>query len=302
MTERFVADPPNRVVRRIHPDGTIDIFAGNGTDVFVDSVAAINSGIRPENLEVGPNGSVYVADFRHSRISRVDANGLITAVAGNGQCTSAALPPDGSVATAVELCNPEQFAVGPDGTLYIANDDAVLRVGPDGLLYRVAGLGARDGVACYYEDFGFNEICRDEILATRARIGLVGGVALGPDGSLYVGDIFAAVIRRVTPDGLIHRFAGTGDLGFSGDGGAALDATMDEPSDIFVAPDGVLYFNDDGDRIRKVTTGGTILTVAGTLVSCQPSDNPCEGAPALQAERRQQTDGERGRGRKDHEA
>ncbi len=280
----YVADEGNRVVRRIRGNGSIDVFAGNGTTQVIDNVPATATGTQPSYLRVGPDGSVYIAEFSDNRIRRVNPHDTITTVVGNGQCTNNALPANGSVATAIELCSPEKFAVGPDGTLYVANDDVLLRVGPDGLVYRVAGIGTRDGTACFYQDFGFNELCQDEILATRARIGLVGGVALGPDGSLYIGDIYANVIRRVTPDGLIHRFVGTGQSGFSGDGGPAIDALIREPSDLFVSPSGALYFNDDGKRIRKVTSGGTIVTAVGNGEFCDTVDDPTcsEGAPALQ--------------------
>ena len=283
----YVADLGNDQVHRISWDGVIELFAGNGQSAASgDGGPALSAGMNPLNVEVGPGGSVYVADNANNRIRRINARDTIETVAGNGTCVTGALAPDGSTATAVELCSPERFAVGPDGSLYIAYWDVVWRVGPDGLVYRVAGLGTRDGEACYYQDFGFNEICQDEILATSARIGFIGSLALGPDGSIYIGDVYANVIRRVTPDGIIHRFAGTGMSGSTGDGGPAVDATMWEPSDLFVGPDGTVYFVDDWYRIRRISSGGTITTIAGNGQLCSTSTNPTcsEGAPALQAQ------------------
>ncbi|MBI1356355.1 MAG: hypothetical protein GC160_18595 [Acidobacteria bacterium] len=87
-------------------------------------------------------------------------------------------------------------------------------------------------------------------------------VGVGPDGAVYISDPGHRVIRRVGSDGIIRTFAGTGQRGFSGDGGPAAEAVLSQPGPIAFGPDGSLYFADER-RIRRVATDGIIQTVAG---------------------------------------
>jgi uncharacterized protein (TIGR03437 family) len=90
------------------------------------------------------------------------------------------------------------------------------------------------------------------------------GVALGPDG-LYFSDGNNNRVRKVTPDGLIHTIAGTGLIGFSGDGGPAVAAHLNQPTDVKFDASGNLYVADSGNRrVRKIDPSGTITTVAGS--------------------------------------
>ena len=98
--------------------------------------------------------------------------------------------------------------------------------------------------------------------ATQGELIQPGGLALGPDGSLYIADTFSNLVRSVRPDGVIESIAGLPEEGPSGDGGAALDTPVLLPVDVAVGPDGTVYVAADG-RIRKITPDGTITTVAG---------------------------------------
>ncbi len=105
----------------------------------------------------------------------------------------------------------------------------------------------------------------DNGAATAATLAYPQGIALGPDGSLYIADSSNNRIRRVNPQGIISTVAGTGSYGFSGDGGQATAAMLAYPSDIVVAADGSLYIADTGNnRIRRVAPNGVISTIAGT--------------------------------------
>ena len=111
---------------------------------------------------------------------------------------------------------PVAVAVGPDGSLYFEGrgNGRVGRVDPDGVITTVAGGGNRT---------------EDGIPATQARIRAPHGLAVGPDGSLYIADWTDYRIRRVSPDGIITTVAGTGTYGFSGDGGPATQARDHTP-------------------------------------------------------------------------
>jgi hypothetical protein len=89
-------------------------------------------------------------------------------------------------------------------------------------------------------------------------------LAVGPDGRLYVADDTRNEILEWSRRGTFHVIAGTGRAGFSGDRGAALEAELDQPGGMTVAPDGTLYFADTGNgRIRAISPAGTITTIAG---------------------------------------
>jgi RHS repeat-associated protein len=143
-------------------------------------------------------------------------------------------------------------AVGPDGSEYVAlpHGDLIVRVAPDGTQSVVAGNGTE----------GFNG---DGIPATDAALGDPAGIAVGPDGSLYIAEESNNRIRRISPDGMISTVAGTGTRGFDGDGGPATAALLTFPTRVAVGTDSTIYFVDGVKRIRRVTPDGVISTVAG---------------------------------------
>jgi NHL repeat len=106
------------------------------------------------------------------------------------------------------------------------------------------------------------------------------GVAWLADGSVLVADTLNHRVRRIWPSGIIETVAGTGTAGFSGDGGAATSARLNRPSGVEPTADGGFLIADLGNRrVRKVSAGGTIATVAGNG-SAGASGN---GGPATSA-------------------
>jgi RHS repeat-associated protein len=204
----------------------------------------------PAGLTVGPDGSLYIADSYNNRIRRVDPNGLITTVAGNGTGGSGG---DGGPATQAQLYSPVDVALGIDGSLYIAdsNNYRVRRVSPEGIITTVAGTGMTGSGG-------------DGQPATQAALNHPYGITVGQDGSLYIAELFGHRVRRVGPDGLITTVAGMGTPGFSGDGGPAMAAHLANPWGLAIGPDGSLYIADASNyRIRRVSPDGLITTVAG---------------------------------------
>jgi len=130
---------------------------------------------------------------------------------------------------------------------------------------------AGDGVAGYSGDGG---------LSTKARINNPYGVALGPDGALYFCEIGNHVIRRAAKDGVISTVAGTGAKGWSGDGGPALKAALNEPYEIRFDRGGAMVFVEMRNHlIRRVGPDGVISTLAGGGGAGFEGD----GGPATQA-------------------
>jgi hypothetical protein len=161
----------------------------------------------------------------------------ITTIAGHGDF---GLLGDGGPAKDARLTFPEGVSVTPDGALYIADSfhHRVRKVGTDGTITTVAGNG----------EFGFSG---DGGPAKDARLTDPRGIAVGPDGTLYIADTRNHRVRAVRPDGIITTVAGNGVSGFSGDGGPAKDAKLYNPEAVAVGPDGALYIADSSNvRVR----------------------------------------------------
>jgi uncharacterized protein (TIGR03437 family) len=143
-------------------------------------------------------------------------------------------------------------ATDRNGNFYICDTDnfMIMRVGPDGILNVVAGNGlfSRSG------DGGF---------AVNASLDIPLGVAVDTSGNLYISE-YGSHVRRVTSDGIIQSIAGTGQDGYSGDGGLATAALLRNPRGLAADSSGNLYVADTGNNvIRKISPDGIITTVAG---------------------------------------
>jgi DNA-binding beta-propeller fold protein YncE len=127
-------------------------------------------------------------------------------------------------------------------------NNRVRRIDRNGVITTVAG----NGLHGYTGDGG---------LATKARLSDPYGLAFDAKGNLYIAEPDERVVRRVDSKGIITTFAGTGRLGFSGDGGPATKANLNNPFGIVLDPAGNLYIADNGNgRIRKVDLQGVITT------------------------------------------
>jgi sugar lactone lactonase YvrE len=223
--------------------------AGNGTAAFSgDNGAATNANLQyPFGVAVDGLGQLYIADTDNDRIRKVNSNGIIATVAGGGSGG------DGGAATNASLDYPEGVAVDASGNLYIADTDnqRIRKVGTNGIITTVAGNGSSG----YSGDGG---------AATNASLDYPEGVAVDASGNLYIADSDNNRIRKVDTNGIISTVAGDGEEGYSGDGGAATNASLQLPVDVAVDVFNNLYIADyDNQRIREVDTNGVITTVAG---------------------------------------
>lgn len=251
--------------------GVINTFAGGGNpggaSIGDGGPAGSASLFWPAGLAFGPDGSLYIADSQHQRVRRVDPQGVISTVAGTG---TFGYNGDGIPAVSAQLNNPFDVAVGPDGSLYIADrsNQRIRRVGVDGLITTVAGTGV----------YGYNG---DGIPAANAQLNEPYSVAVSPDGSLYIADRSNQRIRRIGTNGMITTLAGSGTWGSSGDGGPASLARLANPTDVTLGPDGSVYITDyANNKIRRVSPDGLITTVAGNGTTGFSGD----GGPATSAE------------------
>ncbi len=234
------------------PDGIISTVAGDGTEGYTgDGGAATNASLSiPSAVAVDAAGNLFIADSVNQCVRRVDANGVITTVAGNG---SGGYSGDGGAATNASLYFPTGVAVDAGGDLYIADTDnsRIRKVTPDGLIATVAG----NGNGGYSGDGG---------AATNASLRYPAGVAVDADGDLFIADTENQLIRKVDANGIITTVAGDLIYGFSGDDGAATNASLNYPAGVTVDAAGDLFIADtENDCIREVDTNGLITTVAG---------------------------------------
>jgi RHS repeat-associated protein len=250
----YLGDGQRRSADELVMSSSIRTVAGNGNPFFGrdggDGGSALNAMIdQPAALAVGPDGSLYIADVGNDRIRRVDRDGTITTVAGNG---TRAFAGDGGPATQASLyleATIGGLAIGSNGSLYIADTDngRIRRVGPDGIITTVAGGGSGTP---------------DAIPASQARISPA-GIALDTDGSLYIADFKAEKVLKLSTDGLITTVAGDGMYGSGGDGGPATQAHLRFPTSVTVGPGGLYIMDTLNFSVRKVSAGGIITTVAG---------------------------------------
>jgi sugar lactone lactonase YvrE len=241
----YVSDTFNHRIRKITPDGRIYHFAGSAAaqagsqgDNGSATAAKLN---RPTALAVDAHGNVYIADSGNHRVRMVNAGtGIITTVAGNG---GAGYGGDNVLASIASLNNPSGLAIDTSGNLYIAdrNNHRIRRV--DATTRQITTV-AGDGNAGFAGDNG---------QATAAQLNNPSDIAVDGAGNIYIVDHYNHRIRRVV-GGVIATIAGDGNAGFSGDGGAALQAQLSFPLSIEVDADGSIYFGDNGNlRVRKLT-------------------------------------------------
>lgn len=251
-------------VRRVDPNGIITTVAGGGTVLAhtVNSIPATQARLgSPFGVAVAPDGSLHISDFDFSRVFRVDPSGILTTFAGGGQSLG-----DGGLATLARIGSPRDIALGPDGSLYVADAGffRVRRIDPSGIITTVAGTGQ--------ECFPLTLPCGDGGQATQADLASLQGIAVGADGSLFIGMLWR--IRRVGPDGIITTVAGTGQqclsFGACGDGGPATRAQLEVFSGVAVGEDGSLYIGDARlARIRRVVSPLPGFSVNDILVAAE---------------------------------
>ncbi len=257
---------------------TITTVAGNGHTVFSgDGGPALVAGLdSPSRVAVDSRGNLYIGDYR--RIRKVEAStGIITTTVGGG---APGFSGDGGPAIDARLDFPSDIAVDGAGNLYMTDLDnrRIRKVeASTGIITTVAGTGVQG-------DSG------DGDLATNASLGDPDTLAVNSAGDIYIVGIHRHRVRKVEAStGIITTIVGDGTPEFSGDGGPAIDARLDWPSDLAVDSRGNLYIGDaNNHRIRKVEAStGIITTIAGNGHPGFSGD----GGPAIDAELRFQRGG-----------
>jgi uncharacterized repeat protein (TIGR01451 family) len=185
----YIADSRNQRVRKVAANGVITTIAGNGGWGYSgDGNAATSAELDyPNGVTVDSAGNLYIADTENQRIRKVAPNGIITTVAGNGNCCYSG---DGGPATSAQLAYPYGVAVDPAGDLYIADEDnnRIRKVDLSGNITTIAGNGG----------YGFSG---DGGLAVNATLSYPSSVFVDALGNVYVADQYNNAVRLLTPIG-----------------------------------------------------------------------------------------------------
>ena len=266
----YIADQNNNRIRKVNPQGVITTFAGNGAAGFSgDGGPATGASFRsPSGVFADGSGNVFIADVGNQRIRKVDTAGNIATVAGNG---TSGFSGDGGPATAASFFNPVRVIVDASANLYIADQSnhRVRKVDSSGMVSTIAGSGSS----------GFSG---DGSAATSAALNNPTALALDASGNLYISDQFNHRIRRVGTSGNITTVAGNGAAAFAGDGSAASAASLNFPGGLVVDTAGTIFFADDINfRVRQISAGGIISTVAGNGTQAFSGDGGLATAASL---------------------
>ena len=246
----YIADTGNHRIRKVDADGIITTVAGTGSRGYSGEGTAINEKInKPAGVSVDASGNIYIADTGNHRIRKVDADGIITTVAGTG---SRGYSGEGT-AINEKINKPAGVSVDASGNIYIADtgNHRIRKVDAGGIITTVAGTGSG----------GYS----GEGTAINEKINKPGGVSVDESGNIYIADTENHRIRKVDAGGIITTVAGNGSTTYCCDGGPATSASINEPAGVSVDADGNIYIADtENHRIRKVDADGIISTVAGT--------------------------------------
>jgi sugar lactone lactonase YvrE len=241
----IVADKDNHVIEKIAPNGEVAILAGSGTSGNANGIGTAASFSGPTGVALDKQGNIYVADGSNHLIRKISTDGEVTTLAGSGS-----IGYSNGKGTAASFNLPFGIAVDPEGNVIVTSlsDYRIRKITPDGNVSTFAGnvLGGNlNGVG------------------TAALFRNPTHIAVDAIGFIYVVDQGNNLIRKITPDGLVSIFAGSG-TSITKDGNG-LAAGFNIPSGITVDDQGNLYVSELGGQvIRKIALNRDVITIAGS--------------------------------------
>lgn len=272
-----VLDWNNHRVRQLPSGGVFQTligtdFAGDGPPMQEDRTAAGARGTdvelnHPTDVTFLPDGTLLLAAWHNHKVRRWDpATGMVHVVCGSDPGSTG----DGGLATRARLSQPKSVTPGPGGVLYVTDSRSQRIRALDGVTLeaRITPV-AGSGLVGFDGDGGPPLAAKFHMQEVNDNPEPGGSLAVDGRGRIYLADTFNHRIRLIDLEAqTVSTVAGNGGIGFSGDGGSALGASLNHPRDLELGPDGKLYIADtDNHRVRAVDLQtGVISTVAGSGV------------------------------------
>ena len=286
----YVADAGNSVIRAITPGGVVTTLAGSpGVFGYADGTGTAANFNNMKQLAIDSSGNIFVADYSNYCVRKVTPAGVVTSMPGCQQysVTSVAVDPSGNVFFYYPGYNYNvmyKIAVG--------SSSATTFAGRSGVPSSVDGVGTlsafnngnggmtsdASGNVYMFEDLSIRirKISPTANVTTLAGTGTFAdgngtsamfynsyGIAVDANGTAYIADTGNHRVRIVSKSGAVSTLAGSGTPGFAD--GAGASAMFNNPSGIAVDASGAVYVADSSNnRIRKVTSSGTVTTLAGS--------------------------------------
>ena len=266
----YIADRNNARIRRVDTSGRIETIAGGG-DSGEDGLPAKEAQLfDPAAVDLGPDGSIYIADVNSHRIRRVTPSGLIETVAGTRG--SSGFSGDGGPATDAQIQTPDDVFVDKDGAIWFsdAGNHRVRKVDSSGIITTVAGSGE--------SGFSGGGFAGDGGPATEALLNRPDGVFVDAAGALYITSTRNDRVRRVDPAGTIQTIGGDDSFGTT-IGALATQTKISDPQGVYVDVDGSVYIAASG-KVLVIQPDGVLDLVAGNGSQGASGD----GGPATDAE------------------
>ena len=255
-------------IRRIGLNGIISTVVGNGYGFAGDGGPATSASIlKPAAAVTDAAGNIFFADSLNARIRKVDAAGRLSTFAGNDRWRRG---PEENNPKLAGLLNPNDVAISPSGLVTFTDNfdgGTIRQISSTGQLVRRAGSRPLGG---------------DQNLAINREIRIPRQIAFDSAGNIYAAVESDNRIVKIGADGKFSVLAGTGQRGFSGDGGAAVRALLAGPRGVALNAAGEIFIADSlNHRIRKIDRDGNIQTVAGTGSAAFGGDGGAGSAASL---------------------
>jgi hypothetical protein len=252
----YISDGRTHTIRRIDKNsGIITTVAGSGRQGYSGDGGPATEATLDNlySLDIDTNGDIYIVDRLNAAIRKVDAaTGIITTVAGTG---IPGYSGDGGPGRLAQLREPNDCFLDGKGGLLIADIQD----------QRIRRLDLQTGVITTFAGDGEKRRTGDGQPATRASILGARAVCMDSKGNTYICEREGNGIRKVDANGIMSTFAGTGERGYSGDGGPALAATWGAPKAIRCDHhDNIIVVDTENNAIRRIdAVTGIVTTIAG---------------------------------------
>ena len=272
----YVSERTGQRIRKINlTTGIISTYAGNSTKGFSGDGGPANlaSFDTPEGICTDAAGNLYIADNQNHRIRKVDAiTGIITTIAGNG---SMLYNGDGGPAAAAGIPSPNSVTVDATGNIYFS--EALSLVSS-----RVRKINLSTGIISTVAGKNNYTFSGDGGPSINAELFEPAGLTTDPAGNLYISEYGDSRIRLIDINsGNINTMAGNGVNAFAGDGGLAINGSLNNPLGLANDGKGSLYIADyTNNRIRRISSSASAPPVLPTnIVISTASTSACEGSP-----------------------